>query len=378
MDIPAPFMFKPARIEKRLSRFPEIAKEIRPRTEGDESVAFGGWRKSRRQVMKFLANEEPEYGFEESLGRVDHWLGRGFSAAALRARERGIFRAALAELEVADHFAARGFDVAGLDATRAGQPTADMRVVRDDLAATVEVYSPVEWEGLDYFVFDGWDTLRQLDVPYDYVFSFDVTQREGLPPFEEGYRPLHPDELTRALNTADKRRRALQPVFIAALDQLHSGSGHVLAEHVDHALRLSMSIELDHVTPRTTFTPRLGTHGGPGFGGYRPESIFKAVVKRALAKARQGQALTGGDGPSVLIVDMARVQLESELSHEMYQRYFKETLTDLLPADATIPVDLIALCRSPGWRCELHVYWAAWESERIDRATCEALLGDLP
>jgi hypothetical protein len=41
-----------------------------------------------------------------------------------------------------------------------------MRIERDGLIATVEVYSPIEWEGLDYFKQDAWDTLRQLDVPY--------------------------------------------------------------------------------------------------------------------------------------------------------------------------------------------------------------------
>src|SRR2546426_5488217 len=44
------------------------------------------------------------------------------------------------------------------------------------LFRSVEVHSPVEWEGLDYFKQDAWDTLRQLDLPYTYLFHFDVAQ----------------------------------------------------------------------------------------------------------------------------------------------------------------------------------------------------------
>jgi hypothetical protein len=165
-EVPAPFLFHPDRVAERVKPLPALAACLHPSKEGQESVAFGGWRKSKRQIYKPLANVEGTHGFDELLERVDHWLARGFGAKALRARDRASWRAALAELEIADHFEARGFTTQGLDQAKGRERVGDMRIERDGLIATVEVYSPIEWEGLDYFKQDAWDTLRQLDVPY--------------------------------------------------------------------------------------------------------------------------------------------------------------------------------------------------------------------
>jgi phosphoglycolate phosphatase-like HAD superfamily hydrolase len=101
-----------------------------PSKEGEESVAFAGWRKSTRQIFKPLANVEGTRGFDDLLERVDHWLARGFGAKALRARDRASWRAALAELEIADHFEALEFVTCGLDEAKGQQRVGDMRVER--------------------------------------------------------------------------------------------------------------------------------------------------------------------------------------------------------------------------------------------------------
>ena len=374
--MPSPFMFDPLTVAERLHHLPNLAKVIRPGSEGEPSVAFDGWRKSRRQIVKLLANEEPEHGFEALLERVDHWLGRGFSARALRARDRPSFRSGLSELGVADHFEVHGFEVLGFDEGKDGEQVADMRVSRDGLAATVEVYSPIEWEGLDYLIGEGWDTLRHLDVPFNYLFRYDLRQSEVVP-LVDGYRQLHPSELSAGLASSAERRRILQPIFDELRASLADGLDEWTIERTVEELNLSVSVALEHVQTATTFPLRAGVHGGPGFGGYSPEFIFCQALRRALAKAVEGQALSGDGGVSALIVDLARLPLESELSHEGYQRLFFEKIGEIFPSEGSLPVDLIALCRSRGLRSDMHTYWAVWDEDRIDRGTCEALLGPL-
>jgi hypothetical protein len=374
IDVPAPFLFDPDRVAERLKPLPALAAQLHPPKEEEESVAFPGWRKSKRQIFKPLADVEGTHGFNALLERVDHWLARGFGAKALRARDRASWRAALAELEVADHFEARGFVTRGLDEARGHQRVADMRVERDGLIATVEVHSPVDWEGLDYFKQDAWDTLRQLDLPYTYLFHFDVSQ---LQPMMGGtYRPLHPAELTRGLDTLGKRRRVLEPLFDAAVADLERGASPVVVERCDDELNISVRLELEQVAPLAEFAPRPGTHGGPGIGGYRPELIFDDVIERALAKAGEGQARTG-PGLAVLIVDISRLPLESEFGNQVYQRLFAETLDRYFPGEGHLPVDILALCQSRGWRAEVRTLYAVWDDTRTTRDDCEALFGTI-
>jgi hypothetical protein len=111
VTVPAPFLFRPDQVEARLTALPALAAALEPGREGAVSKSFPGWRTSPRQIYKPLANVEGTHGFDDLLERVDHWLARGFGAKALRARDRPSFRAALAELQVADHFEVRGFQV---------------------------------------------------------------------------------------------------------------------------------------------------------------------------------------------------------------------------------------------------------------------------
>jgi hypothetical protein len=373
-EVSAQYIFRPDDVADRLKPLPALAAQLNPRNEGAESESFAGWRKSMRQIFKPLADVEGGYRFHDLLDRVDHWLGRGFGAKALRARDRASWRAALAELEIADHFETRGFLTWGLDEAKGQEQTGDMRIERGGLVATVEVHAPVQWEGLDYFKQDAWDTLRQADLPFTYLFHFDIAQLQ--PMIGSAYRPLHPEDLTRGLDTLEKRRSVLEPLFHAVATDLESGSEHVLVERADEDLNISLRVELEDIRPLSRFEPRPGFLGGPGIGGHRPELMFRDVIRRAVVKASKRQAHTD-DGLAVLIIDVSRLPLESEFSNEVYQRLFREILDVYFPRSGQLPVDLLALCRARGWRSEAQTYYAVWEEDRVTQDECEALLGPL-
>jgi hypothetical protein len=245
--IPSPFLFAPEAVAATLARFPALRAALpAPASEGAPSTAFAGTRKTPRQVYRALTYHDEMPSLAELLERVDHWLGQGWPATKLRSRARDQFRSALAELEVADHFEARSFAVSSGEAGKAGARVADVSVEGDGVRALVEVHSPVEWEGLDTFQGEGWDTLRNFDLPFDYHFSIDAKQRQRLG--ERGYVPLHPELLSRALAAPDARARVLRPLIDQLLEALASEpSGDVAACCEVAELDLVVEIELSGV-----------------------------------------------------------------------------------------------------------------------------------
>jgi hypothetical protein len=287
------------------------------------------------------------------LERVDHWLARGWPAMKLRGRARDQFRGALAELQVADHFEARGFGVASGEAAAGGARAADI-VVAGDVRAVVEVYSPVEWEGLEAFQEDGWDTLRNLDLPFAYLFSFDVKQRK--PIGERGYVPLHPELLARALARSETRQRVFRPLVDEVGAKLAGEPAAVAARHEDVELDLVIDVELEGVRRVESYLSRGGSWGLDGLGGYRPEAMFDGIVDRIANKANEQQARSD-DAIEVVVADMSRVQLESELVHGGYRRRFADALNDKFGDVSRMPCDIVALCASRGWTREVMTYF---------------------
>jgi hypothetical protein len=374
--IPSPFLFAPDAVGATLARLPALAAALpAPTGEGEPSEAFAGMRKTPRQIYRALTYHDEMPALAELLERVDHWLERGWPATKLRGRAREQFRPALAELEVADHFEARSFAVSSAEAGKAEASAADLIVDADDVRAVVEVHSPVEWEGLDAFQGAAWDTLRNLDLPLGYHFSFDARQRR--PIGERGYVPLHPEMLSRALATPDARERLLRPLIDQLLAGLATGpSADVVARHEDAELGLVVDIELSGLRQLDTFVPRSGSWGFDGLGGYRPELMFDDIVKRIARKAQRRQARSD-DALEVVIVDMSRVQLQSELVHETYYRpRFAQALRQRFPDERQLPCDIIALCASGGWRQELTTYFLITR-EAGARSAAERLFGRL-
>jgi hypothetical protein len=72
---------------------------------------------------------------------------------------------ALAELHAAEHFLLRDFTAKGQDTVKGHEPVPDIIVRGQGLELAVEVYNPLEWDGLWGLLDDLKDLLKNLDLP---------------------------------------------------------------------------------------------------------------------------------------------------------------------------------------------------------------------
>jgi hypothetical protein len=370
------FLFDPADVAKVLDRLPHLCAAIPdPAREGQESVALQGMRKSERQLYRVLSNVHYEH-LDALLRSLDFCIGRGFTQPTmLRTRARSAFAAAVSEVYVAEHLLSRGFEVEGLESEKEADTVPELVARKDSLTIAVEVYAPHEWGGLAELMDELTSAVKNLDLPLDYRFEARVEQLEQ---FDAEHRLLliHPGELARGLD-GKTRERIVTPLLNEVERRLSAGEREVRAAHEERPLNIRVRVELEDVEQtRERLPARWGVSSPPGLSGHAPEGMFDRLVhRRVRSKAGKGQAPRSGLAPiSLLVVDLARVQLTSELSHSGYRARFEETLRERL-GDDLLGYDLIAFCESRAVPARLQLHFLMSE-HAIDAAAGEALFGD--
>lgn len=357
-----PFLFDPSRVADELAARPHLKAALGdPHQQGEQSAHFPGYRKSPLQIYRVLANLHYEH-LEAFVDRLDFCFGHGYEQPKLiRTGGRAEFASALSELQVAEHFLLRCFEVAGFDATKGSDPVPDLLVQGKGLRALVEVYRPVEGEGLDELERDVTDAMKNLDVPFEYLWRWDVTQIND---FDlSGSRPrllhLHPEPLSDAVERDNRRAALVHPLVDELRQRLVAGEQPPLeaaTTHPDMNVRLTLTIE--EAAPRDV-PARDGIVSGPGLSGYAPEAMFERLVKEKVRdKAGKRQARSEGKALEILVADVSGSKLESELRHEDYYRpRFLEMLKEL----DDLSYDAIVFCEPAGWGKELLAHFAVFE-----------------
>ena len=367
------FLFDPADVAKVLDRLPHLRAAIpKAAQEGEDSVAFHGMRKSERQLYRVLSNVHYEH-LDALLRSLDFCIGGGFTQPGiLRTRARSAFAAALSEVHVAEHLLGRGFEVEGLDIEKEADPVPELVARKDSLVIAVEVYAPLELEGLGELMDGLTSGLKNFDLPLDYRFEVRVEQ------FDAEHRLLfiHPGELARGLDRKT-RERVVTRLLDEVERQLRAGEHDVRVAHEERLLNIRVRVEVEDVAQsRERLPARWGVSSSPGLSGYAPEGMFDRLVhRRVRRKAAKGQAPRSGLAPiSLLVVDLSRAELTSELSHSGYRARFEETLRERL-GDDLLGYDLIAFCESRAEAATLQLHFLMSE-DALDPAAGEALFGD--
>jgi hypothetical protein len=370
------FLFDPADVAKVLDRLPHLRAAIPdPAQEGQESAAFHAMRKSERQLYRVLSNVHYEH-LDALLRSLDFCIGRGFTQPTiLRTRARSAFAAALSEVYVAEHLLGCGFEVEGLELEKEADPVPELVAYKDSLAIAVEVYAPLEWEGLGELMDELTSALKNLDLPLDYRFEARVEQLEQ---FDAEHRLLfiHPGELARGLD-GKTRERVVTPLLDEVERRLRADEREVRVAHEEHSLNIRVRVEVEDVEQsRDRLPARWGVSSPPGLSGYAPEGMFDRLVhRRVRRKAARRQAPRSQLAPlSLLVVDLARAELTSELSHSGYRARFEQTLRERL-GDGLLGYDLIAFCESRSGAARLQLHFLMSE-DAIEPAAREALFGD--
>ncbi|MGH2792552.1 MAG: hypothetical protein ACRDJ0_16410 [Actinomycetota bacterium] len=268
------YLFDPADVIQLLRELPDLAAALgNPTREGGPSDVFPQARKSERQLYRILANDHYDH-LAALLSSLDFCLGRGFrQPVLLRTRAQSNFTSAISELSAAEHFLLRGFELDGLDVKKDSDPVPEFLARRDELSVAVEVYHPLEWEGLSALTDNLMEALKNLDVPLDYRFEVRVDQLEHLD--ERGaVRYVQPAALARELNTT-MLAAITGPILERITARLMAGATDVRVQTEERSLNIRVSAAITGaIASASTLPSRAGVISPLGLTGYAPEAMF--------------------------------------------------------------------------------------------------------
>jgi hypothetical protein len=367
----AAYLFDPAQFAQTLASLSNLGNAVGDvASEGSPSQAYAGMRKSERQLHRVLANTHYEH-LRALLQSLNYCIEHGFvPPRLLSTRDRGQFQSALSELRVAEHLLLREFEVSGLDELKGSEPVPELVATRNGVHVAVEVYRPVEWEGLTALDAELRDKLKNLDAAFDFslVLRIDWLRESTTPP--------HPAELAAALDTAtrDQIVDSLVHWLNSRLAAGYTQGGFAVARD---ELNLQAAIELRHAGPsRSTRPDRVIAEGGPTLSGYAPDAMFDRLVRgRVVKKLSAGQAARPGVAEySLLVVDLGGSEITSELFVPFYRESFGRSLERLLGSGLR-GYDLVAICESGEWGKQLPWHFLIRE-DSVSPAVSDAIFGE--
>jgi hypothetical protein len=355
------FLFDPGRVERLLAVLPRLQAVLPPpREDSEPASSFDGGMKNRRAVYRLLAN--PHYPhLRRALRAIDCALVAGDFGDLLTTGDYAQFAARLSEVRVADHFLLRDFSVAVLAAS--GERAGDLRVVRDSIEATLEVYSPRVWLALADWETAVVDELKNVDQRLDYAGSADARVDARVPPWEVA---------AMVADTAEAVLNEIAADFAAALARRQPYKKTY--RHGDHPLETTVQLE----SARDSDGPprRWIAHSGPGYSGYSPAGTFRRIIERQVYnKAGRRQAAAAPTGLRGLVVDLSRAAgIADDLRHPAHRQQALEVLAEVDPVrfglDFIIFASPVYGVKPPrGLFADFNVY----EDTRVSRSAMEAM-----
>jgi hypothetical protein len=359
------FLFEPDRVERRLQLLPAIAGQLAPPSEeGAPATADPPMRKSPREIYRLLGNAQMPH-LRPALLAVENCIASGVALPELFSSQRHEqFSSHLTEAVAADHFLLKGFTVTKVP--RQNTRTADFVVSDGQLDATVEIYSPREWEALADWETALWDAVKNLDVAQVFRASVNTNASHGTDPWS----------IARALRHTGAE--VLQAIEADLLQHLASGSGTFEKTYKHTPYEITTTVELEVLAARGHYRERFIFRGSPTITGYAPEGMFNRIVTHKLRKkARRGQAQAGSTRLHGLLVDLQRSAIADDLRAEPY-RTLAEQSAATVDLDR-LGLDFVAFCGRAFWRGNrprrgLFTDNVIFEDTRMSQAEVEHLL----
>lgn len=325
-------LFMPDAINDILKDFPHLRENITsPDNEGIDSKAFPKARKSERQIYRILANQHYPH-LQELLDIANLSLSLGYkNPALLRTRGQSEFAAAVSELFIAQHYAASEYSVIGLDVEKDSDSTGDLELVKDNKTYLAEIYAPRIWYGLEIFIDQLSLFLKYLDLPLDYMY--DISMRL-IKHFDENGGLLHfePDIFSNYMDNGKTRKESLNAITteILKLFQDAEDSAFEYQSAIDD-LNTSVKVRIKKISKSSdNFPNRFGSSSPPTLTGYVPESIFENMLKNKITNklAKNQVQKREGISKTILIIDISRMSLSTELNSEYYFDQFAAIAKD--------------------------------------------------
>lgn len=343
------YIYEPEMIDDLLKAYPSIHQRLGNLVEeGQECVSFPKCRKTSREIYRILTNQH--YPRLADLLRIlDYCLANGWEQLTLlRTRGEKEFESSVAELLVANSFLNRGLSVEGVEKGNGTIP--DMLVRSETFSASVEVYCPLDWNGLTYFKEDLRLGILHLDIPWDFCFEvkfrlindFDI---DGNLIF---FDPWHFSEI---YENPIKRWENIGLILHEIETNLSGSIGpEIIICQRDKDQNILIEVRLFQFQRSKGNTPiRYGTIIGPTLTGYAPEGMFDRLVNRRIfKKIQRGQAQSlPGDHIRIMVTDVSRLGYENEFTnpHPFRFRKFVQSVKNHIDLE-TVNIDILVFCYS--------------------------------
>jgi len=329
MDIE--YIFEPEEIRKIIIDYDHLGNRIGdPNKEGIESTSFPCARKSQRQIYRILTNQHyPQ--LQELLTDLDLCLKSGWEQPKLlKTRYEPEFDSAVSELIVAVHFIKLGFGISGFDDRKMQDSVPDVLVSRENLQCVCEVYSPRDWDGLEYFKEDLRLSILHLDVPWDFKFTIEMNCIDH---FDTNGSLLHfdPWQFSDTYSSPAARDAVIKPFIEEIEDILKRPHTRTLNRRMtDKSNNVLTKVKITNLRKSKCKLPsRFGTILTPTLTGYAPERMFARLIMRRVNNKllrNQTKAICEGD-LKALFIDVSNLAYVSQFGHEYYQKSFLASIS---------------------------------------------------
>ncbi len=338
------YIFNPEEVTLIIKDYDDLKNKIRaPHREGERSTSFLSARKSPRQIYRILTNLHYNQ-LQQLLADLNLCIKSGWDQPKLlKTRYEPEFDSAVSELAVAIYFIKSGFKVSGFDDAKEQVPVPDILISNNEFQCECEVYSPRDWDGLEYYKEDLRLSLKNLDIPWDFHFTI---RMDIINPFnpDGSLNNFNPWQFSDHYSSPTNRDTIIGP-FINEIEinLLQPQNSNLTTKLIDKPRNIITKVLITDLEKSTDSAPsRFGVILGPTLTGYAPEGMFENLVKHRINKKvqRRQTGHSPGEYFEALFIDVSNLAYVGEFYHEFYRKEFSKSINRHLDLTSS-GIDLI-------------------------------------
>lgn len=326
------YLFNPQEIIQALADYGSLKKKLKnPEKEGIKSKSFSSLRKTQREIYRILTNLHYKH-LKNLLSNLDFCISRGWkNPRLLQTRSEFEFDSLVSELLVATHFAKSGYNISSFDHSKGKNIVPDLLASTDSVSLVMEVYSPRDWDGLEYYFEDLRLSILHLDLPYDFNFKL---KSELVRYFDNNGMLLRfdPWDFSEVYSNKTVRSQRVGIIVSEIINSFKSNHKQIQydVKELNHNILVKFSI--DEISSYKGNHERHGVILRPTLTGYSPEGMFLNLVRKRLnSKIAKRQTHSIDDCQHrVLFVDVSNLGYITEFKNSYYQKNFAKSLVDNL------------------------------------------------
>ena len=326
------YLFNPQEIIQTLADFEVLKKKLKnPEKEGIKSKSFSSLRKTQREIYRILTNLHYKH-LKNLLSNLNFCISHGWkNPRLLQTRSEFEFDSLVSELLVAAHFARSGYKISSFDHSKGKNIVPDLLASTDSVSLAIEVYSPRDWDGLEYYFEDLRLSILHLDLPYDFNFKL---KSELVRHFDNNGMLLHfdPWDFSEVYSRKTVRSQRITNMVSEIINSFKSDRKNIQYEVKELNHNILVKLSIDEISPNKGNPERHGVIFRPTLTGYSPEGMFLNLVEKRLnSKIAMRQTHSIDDCKHrVLFVDVSNLGYIIEFKNSYYQKNFAKCLVENL------------------------------------------------